>query len=123
MVFNMRNLDPEDSITCVYTMLKSVALGTMSGKVILIDSETGAVLRTYEPHRSKVTMVYLKEDVAVISSSVEGKVTINFNDEDLDTINISLNQDDLTCFCTKGTFNPSKIEFFYGTRQGKLRFF
>lgn len=116
MLFSMRNFDPEDSITAVFTMLKFVALGTMSGKVILLDSETGAVLHTYEPHRSKVTMVYLKEDTAVISSSIEGKVVVNFHDEELESIAITLNEDDLTCFCTKGTFNPAKVEFFYGTR-------
>ena len=99
----MRNMDEEDSITCLFTMHQHIAVGTLTGRVYFVDTETNVVLHSYQSHRSKITQLYFKDDKAVLSSSVEGTVAINFlnNDEFADIYIDSESNDEMTCFCIK----------------------
>jgi hypothetical protein len=53
----MANIDPEDKITavCASCIGNTVAIGTMRGKVYLVNRHTGALELKYEPHDKKVT--------------------------------------------------------------------
>lgn len=61
--------------------------------------------------------------MALISSSFDGKIKIESLCADFDDMELEMGEEELTCFSTKGPFNPSTIEFFVGTGKGKLIYF
>lgn len=65
----------------------------------------------------------MKEKVAIISSSVDGTLKILSLTPDFDDMQVPLDEEEITCFSTKGNFQPSSIEFFLGTSKGKLIYF
>jgi len=82
------------------------------------------VVNTFAPHQKKVTNVYLKENSAILSTSNDGTLRITSLCPEFDNIVIEPKEFELTTFALRATsFNPSQIDFFVGTAQGKLFYF
>lgn len=89
----------------------------------MINASTGNIVSKHLTHAKKITQVYIKEYVAIISISFDGLLKITSLCSEFDDIEIDIEEYELSCFSLRHAFNSGKLEFFIGTGHGKLVYF
>lgn len=99
-----------------------VAIGTMRGKVYLVNRFTGALEHKYEPHDKKITQVHIREGQSIITSSNDGTIFIQSLKPEKQSKRINLKEEyEISCFCL---IDPnSDLEFVIGFGKGDLMYY
>ena len=90
-------------------------MGTNRGRILLLSYANGELIKDIQPHDKKITHIYIKEKTALISTSHDGTLYITSLCPEFDDIPLPMQENELSCFSTRQTFNAASLEFFVGT--------
>ena len=103
----MPNKDIEDHITAVHTTAagRYLVLGTLKGKVYLIEKNNGLVSKVYYPHSKKISSISIREeeDVSITTSSFDGTLYVFYpfkkvTENEKNFKRIDLKEHEISCF-------------------------
>ena len=89
-VFNIKNFDWANTISVVAVHYTTIAIGTLSGRVMVFNQQTLALIDDYQPHDKKITGIWLSHARSIISCSFDCKIfvkslnKVEFDDKAID---------------------------------------
>lgn len=95
-----------------------VAIGTLKGKVYLVNRFSGLIEKTFQPHEKKISGIYIREGASIATCSNDGTIHIeSLKGEQPKRINFK-DQYEISCFCH---IDPnSDGEFVLGFGKGDI---
>mmetsp|Transcript_42703 Transcript_42703/g.65548 ORF Transcript_42703/g.65548 Transcript_42703/m.65548 type:complete len:307 (+) Transcript_42703:68-988(+) len=123
-LFQLANFDKEDEITATCASLNGLhlALGTLKGKLFLINRLTGQLEQQFHPHAKRISCIHIREGNSVLTSSNDGTIHIQPLKKGVQAKRIDLkDQYEISCFCPVDPM--SDTELIVGFGKGDIMYY